>query len=77
MYKVRWVSMRMFRGRKVGFTYTLVANIVCFQMTSLLKSLVSSILLRSLFYKGGGLIIPPVSRVFEVQLMLWMQVQRR
>jgi hypothetical protein len=26
---------------------------------------VSSILLRSLFYRGGGLIIPPVSRVFR------------
>jgi hypothetical protein len=36
---------------------------------------VSSILLRSLFYKGGGLIIPPISRVFGVPMILWMQVQ--
>jgi hypothetical protein len=48
-----------------------------FQMMILLKSLVSSILLRFLFYRGGGLIIPPASRVTGVQMMLlmWMQGQ--
>jgi hypothetical protein len=36
---------------------------------------VSSILLRSLFYRDGGLIISPVSRVSGVQAMMLMQVQ--
>ena len=31
MYKVRWVSMRMFQERQIGLTYTLTANLVCFQ----------------------------------------------
>jgi hypothetical protein len=38
---------------------------------------VSSILLRSLFYRDGGLIIPPASRVTGMQMMLltWMHGQ--
>jgi hypothetical protein len=77
MYKVRWISIRMFQGWKIGFTYTLPANLVCFQLMVYFGNLVHFILLRSLFYRGDRLIISPTSQVIGVQMMLiWMQGQK-
>jgi hypothetical protein len=45
-----------------GLTYTLTVNTVCFQMITVLKSLVSFILLMSVFYRDDGLIFLSVSR---------------
>jgi hypothetical protein len=70
MYKVRWISMRMFQEGKVGLTYTLPANLKCFQLIAYFENLIHFILLMSLFYRGSGLIIPPVSWVTRVQMML-------
>ena len=37
MYKVKWVSMRMFQERKIRLTYTLTTNLVWFQKIILLE----------------------------------------